>query len=207
MPLVSIAVNVGLLYFGGVWSKTFCQHPSAFFKNVIDASPASILSTQVHPEVSVSVLEVYLQAHCFYMLVLLMKLSLSKMSFTKLSFGLEGRLCNRASTTLFVSQNQHCLVMNCTWPCFFNWKLVWSGIRLICGVSIAFEAVVVRGFPVLIMGERSSARWLLLACCNSLESLSCMDVVNLCASASTSKPVRWISVSLSKLKWNYGLMC
>ena len=183
--------------------KHCVKTPQCIFKNGIDASPASVLSTQMHPQVSVPVLEVYLQAHCFYMLVLLIVVSLSNMSFKKLSFGLEGRLCNRASINLFVNQNQRCLVPICTWPCFFKWKLVWSRTRLVCGVSITFEAEVVTGFPVLIMGERSSARCLLLACCNSLESLSYIEGVGLCASASTSKPVRWLSVSLSKLRWNY----
>lgn len=94
--------------------KHCVKTPQCIFKNLIDASPASVLSTQVHPQLSVSVLKVCLQAHRFYMLVLLMKLSLPKISFTKLSFSLEGRLCNRDSINLFVKQNQHCLVKICT---------------------------------------------------------------------------------------------
>lgn len=57
--------------------------------------------------------------------------------------------------------------------------------KFICGVSVIFETEVVRGFPVLILRERerSTAGCLLLACCNSLESLSYVERVGLCASA------------------------
>lgn len=88
--------------------------PQCIFQNLIDVSLSSVLRTQVHLQVSLFVLKVYLQAQCFYMVMLLMKLSLPKMSFTKLSFGLEGRLCNRAPINLFVDQNQCCLLVICT---------------------------------------------------------------------------------------------
>lgn len=60
--------------------------------------------------------------------------------------------------------------------------------KFICGVSVIFETEVVRGFPVLILKEREEycrvlVTCLLLACCNSLESLSYVERVGLCASA------------------------
>jgi len=93
--------------------KRCIKSPECILKNLIGGSPASVLSMQVHSQILVSVLKVFLHAHCIYMLVLLLKLSLPKMSFTKVYFGLEGRLCSRASINFFVNQNQHCLVMIC----------------------------------------------------------------------------------------------
>lgn len=93
--------------------KHCVKTPQRNFKNLIDSSLASVLSTQAHLQLLISVLKVYLQAH-FYMVVLLMKLSQSEVLFAKLFFGLEVRLCNRAFINLFVNQNQHCLLAVCT---------------------------------------------------------------------------------------------
>lgn len=84
-----------------------------------------------------------------------MKLSLPERSFTKFSFGLEGRLCNKASIHLFIHDQA-----------FLSEKQGEAEQGRVCRVGITFEVKTVRGFPVL-MGERI-ARHSLLACCSSL---------------------------------------
>lgn len=121
------------------------------------------------------------------MLVLLMKLSLPERSFTKFSFGLEGRLCNKASINLFIHDQA-----------FLSKKHGEAEQGRVCRAGITFEVKIVRGFPVL-MGERI-ARHLLLACCSSLESLSCVEVVCFLFFffVNSSNPMRLLSVKYPK---------
>lgn len=104
----------------------------------------------------------------------------------KLFFDPVGRLCNKAFINLFVNQN------------LFHVKLsevdLWSQYYIWDRKNEKFSSL------LLSLGTESITR---VACCNSLKSWSYIDGVGFCLPASTSEPMRCLSVSFSKLKWNY----